>query len=222
MPRIARLVVPDVAVHVIQRGHDRSPCFFRPADYRTYLRYLRVFAARYGCSIHAYCLMTNHVHLLLTPDSIRSCGLLMKNLGQCYVQTINMALGRSGTLWEGRFRSCLVPSEDYVLACHRYIELNPVRAGMVSKPDDYPWSSFAANAFGEDDPVIAAHPALSTLGLNAGQRRAAYRGLFDIPIEGRLLEEIRAATRNGQQLGTARRRRGRPARETEMGSVPIK
>jgi len=148
MPRIARLVFPDVPIHVIQRGNNRSACFVGVLDYRAYLRDLRVYATEFGCAIHAYCLMTNHVHLLLTPDTPKSCAQLMQRLGQCYVQTFNMAHGRSGTLWEGRFHSCLVPTENYVLACHRYIELNPVRAGMVRSPEQYPWSSFAANAAG--------------------------------------------------------------------------
>jgi putative transposase len=213
MPRIARLVFPDVAIHVIQRGNNRSACFVGVPDYRAYLRYLRVYAARFGCAIHAYCLMTNHVHLLLTPDTPNSCAQLMQRLGQCYVQTFNRAHGRSGTLWEGRFHSCLVPTEAYVLACHRYIELNPVRAGMVSAPEHYPWSSFAANASGREDSWITRHAVLAAFG-------SGYRKLFDVPVEYRLLEEIRRATRNGQRLGMPPKRRGRPAK-AETGSVPI-
>src|SRR3989440_5617612 len=149
MPRAARIVVPEMAVHVIQRGNNHGRCFFSDVDYLAYLSYLRFFARRYQCSIHAYCLMTNHVHLLLTPHAADACALLMKYLSQCYVQRVNKRTGRSGTLWEGRFRSCLVASEHYVLACYRYIELNPVRAGMVSHPADYPWSSYAANSPGK-------------------------------------------------------------------------
>lgn len=215
MPRVARLVLPDVALHVVQRGNNRLPCFFRAADYQTYLRYLVLFAGRYGCAIHAYCLMTNHVHLLLTPRTRDSCAFLMKRLGQCYVQTINRSLGRTGTLWEGRFRSCLVASSDYVVACYRYIELNPVRAGMVRRPDEYPWSSFLANAAEEHDPLLSPHPALESVGA------VAYRAFFDAPFENCLLEEIRKATRNGYELGKPRKSRGRPAKKTEMGSVPI-
>lgn len=202
MPRIARIVVPDVALHVIQRGNNRSPCFLGGSDYRTYLRYLRKYAAQFGCAIHAYCLMTNHVHLLLSPRSAMACGQLMKHLGQCYVQTFNMAHGRSGTLWEGRFHSCLVPTEDYVLACYRYIELNPVRAGMVSSPEQYPWSSFDANALGREDALITRHAALEAIGRE-------YRSLFDVPLDNRVAEEIRKATRNGQRLGISAKRRGR-------------
>jgi putative transposase len=221
MPRTARVVVPEVALHVCQRGNNRLPCFLRAADYRLYLSYLRAYAKQYGCAVHAYCLMTNHVHLLLTPAAPDSCAKLMKRLGQCYVQTINRAHGRTGTLWEGRFHSCLVPTERYVLACYRYIELNPVRAGLVASPEAYPWSSFLANAQGKDG-FISRHPALEAVGND-------YRGLFDVPIEAKVLDEIRAGTRNGYALGVSRRRRGqRKPVETgtdpisaEIGSVPI-
>ena len=206
--------MPDVALHVIQRGNNRLPCFINVSDYRTYLRYLRDYAGQFGCAIHAYCLMTNHVHLLLTPRSTSACALLMKHLGQCYVQTFNMAHSRSGTLWEGRFHSCLVPTEDYVLACYRYIELNPVRAGMVSAPEQYRWSSFATNAHGGDDALITRHAALDAVGHQ-------YRSLFDAPLENRLVDEIRKATRNGHRLGIPRRPRGRRPAKPETGSVPI-
>lgn len=207
MPRIARVVIPDVALHVWQRGNNRGPCFVRASDYRIYLRYLREYAARYGCTVHAYCLMTNHVHLLLTPNAPASCALLMKHLGQCYVQTFNMAHKHTRTLWEGRFHSCLVPTERYVLACYRYIELNPVRAGMVSAPWEYAWSSFRANAAAREDSLATRHPALAGVG--------DYRALFDEPVESGVVEEIRKATRNGHRLGEARKPRGR-RREAEM------
>src|SRR5262249_33323002 len=139
MPRIARPVLAGLPLHVVQRGINRQSCFFGDADYEGYLEYLGSLAPSFGCAVHAYCLMTNHVHLLLTPETQTACGLLMKNLGQRYVQTVNRRLDRSGTLWEGRFKSCLVPSESYVLACYRYIELNPVRAGMVCAPEQYRW-----------------------------------------------------------------------------------
>ena len=214
MPRVARIVVPDVALHVIQRGNNRSPCFVRPSDYRMYLRYLRKYAMQCACAIHAYCLMSNHVHLLLTPSAPNSCAQLMKHLGQCYVQTFNMAYARSGTLWEGRFHSCLVPTETYVVACYRYIELNPVRAGMVTEAQDYPWSSFRTNAAGREDALITRHAALGAIG-------DAYRSLFDVPLEKPILEEIRSATRNGHRLCVPRRPRGRSPVKPEMGSVPI-
>jgi len=137
MPRRARIAIAGIPWHVIQRGNNRSACFYAEEDYRRYLETLQEQATRHGCAIHAYVLMTNHVHLLLTPNRPDGVALLMKHLGQRYVQYINRTYRRSGTLWEGRFRSCLTQREDYVLSCYRYIELNPVRSDMVRHPRDY-------------------------------------------------------------------------------------
>ena len=131
MPRRARLAIPCIPWHIIQRGNNRNACFYDNSDYQYFLDPLREQAAKYHCSVHAYCLMTNHVHLLLTPAAHDSASLLMKHLGQRYVQHVNRLYQRSGTLWEGRFRSCLVQENNYVLACYRYIEMNPLRAGML-------------------------------------------------------------------------------------------
>lgn len=131
MPRRARLTLPNVPMHVIQRGNNRQACFFADEDYRFYLEWLKEYAAKSKCRIHAYVLMTNHVHLLVSSDSGNGIGALMKALGQRYVQYVNRTYGRSGSLWEGRFRSCLTQEESYLLSCQRYIELNPVRAGVV-------------------------------------------------------------------------------------------
>lgn len=154
MPRRARLAVPGIPWHIIQRGNNRSPCFYADEDYRRYLDTLAEQAVKYDCAIHAYVLMTNHVHLLLTPQQEDSAALLMKHLGQRYVQYINRTYRRSGTLWEGRFKSCLAQEERYVLTCYRYIELNPVRANMVARPEDYRWSSYHTNGIGQPDPLI--------------------------------------------------------------------
>jgi putative transposase len=212
MPRAARVVIPEVALHVTQRGINGQDVFFRPADYRNYLRYLRVFAARFSCTVHAYCLMTNHVHLLLTPRDKEGCGRLMKQLGQCYVQTTNRALGRKGTLWQGRYYSCLVPTAEYVLYCYRYVEQNPVRAGLVRRPEDYPWSSHRANTGVETNPSLSPHEVLTSFG------SGAYRALFDGSLPAAVLNEIRKATRGGKRLGDPSKRRGRAP---EKGSVPI-
>lgn len=157
MPRRARLSVPGIAWHIIQRGNNRSSCFYADDDYRRYLYLLQEQARDHGCRVHAYVLMTNHVHLLVTPARADSVSLMMKHLGQRYVQYINRTYRRTGTLWEGRFRSCLAQDEGYALACYRYIELNPVRAGMVEHPAEYPWSSYRANAQGERNVVIMPH-----------------------------------------------------------------
>ena len=219
MPRTARVVVPGTALHVIERGNNRGRCFFRESDREAYLHYLGRFAPRCGCLVHAYCLMSNHVHLLVTPQTQEACGLLMKHLAQHYVQYVNRTHGRTGTLWEGRFRSCVAASERYVLACYRYIELNPVRAGIVSRPDEYRWSSFRANARGEGDGLLDPHPAYLALSERDAPRQRQYRGLFDSALDPRLIDEIRSATRNGFALGAARIPRGRPS--TKLGTDPI-
>jgi putative transposase len=137
MPRRSRISAAEVPVHIIQRGHNRSACFYCDGDRALYLAHLRELAIKFECAVHAHCLMTSHVHLLLTPRRVDGCALSMKHLGQRYAQHVNRTYRRSCTLWEGRFRSRLAESEHYLLACCRYIELNPVRAGIVSHPRQY-------------------------------------------------------------------------------------
>ena len=149
MPRRPRLILPGIPLHIIQRGNNRQACFYADEDCRNYLVWLQEYANRNRCAPHAYVLMTNHVHLLVTPQTAEGAGQLMKQLGQRYVQYVNRTYRRTGTLWEGRFRSCLTQEEHYVLACYRYIELNPIRAGMVEHPAEYLWSSYRANTQGE-------------------------------------------------------------------------
>jgi putative transposase len=210
MPRSARTVLVNYPLHIVQRGINRNRCFFGDGDYAAYLRYLGIYAGRFGCSIHAYCLMTNHVHLLVTPHAEAACALLMKNVGQCFVQRVNKALKRTGTLWEGRFHSCLVRSDSHVLACYRYIELNPVRAAMVRAPGEYPWSSYGANAHGAANGLVQPHGVYEQLGADAASRASAYGELCAGELSSLLLEEIRRATRAGCVMGTLRRNRGRP------------
>ncbi len=204
MPRRGRLAIAGVAWHIIQRGNNRAACFFAPQDYQYYLAQLRDQADSWQCAIHAYALMTNHVHLLLTPTTAEGPSQLMKHLGQRYVQHVNRVHGRTGTLWEGRFRSCLAQSEAYVLACYRYIELNPVRAGMVSAPDMYPWSSHHANALGRWDPMIAPHPEYLSLAATPEERCTRYQSLCAEHIDTRTLERIRQATNGNLALGNRR------------------
>lgn len=163
MARPVRLILPGVAAHIIQRGNNRSACFQQDSDYLTYLGYLRHLSSKYRCEVHAYCLMTNHVHLLVTPSMKGACALLMRDLGRCYVRYFNRRYKRTGTLWEGRFRSCIAESANYVLACYRYIELNPVRARMADHPSGYLWSSYAINAGMRSDPLIRSHVEFSAL-----------------------------------------------------------
>lgn len=201
MARCKRLVLPAVPLHVIQRGNNRSACFAGMGDYLVYLSLLREYAAESACQIHAYVLMSNHVHLLLSPGHRTGPSMLMQRLGQHYVQYFNRRHQRSGTLWEGRFRSCLVDNEQYLLTCQRYIELNPVRAGMVETPEAYPWSSYRANALGADDALLTPHVVYAGLGRHDADRRAAYRYLFLDGLSEQQLTEIRHATNGNRPLG---------------------
>ena len=200
MPRSWRFILPGVAAHIIQRGNNRANCFRDDSDYLVYLANLRVLAEKYECAIHAYCLMTNHVHLLLTPQAAEACTAMMRDLGQRYVQYFNRRHARTGTLWEGRYRSSMVESSYYVLACYRYIELNPVRAGMVDHPTGYLWSSYAVNSGMRTDPLLAQHPEFVALGHDVEPRHAAYRGLFDGTLDRVLVQRIRDATNSGYPL----------------------
>jgi len=227
MARPVRLIVPGVAVHIIQRGNNRGACFQEDSDYLTYLGYLRHLSSKYRCELHAYCLMTNHVHLLLTPAAAGACAVLMRDLGRCYVRYFNRRYGRTGTLWEGRFRSCMVESAHYVIACYRYIELNPVRAGMTDHPAGYLWSSYAINAGMRVDPLIRPHSEYAALGQDC-RRHAAYRALFEAAVDERLQQAIRDATNSGYPLASeafkaclvapdgARMQRGRPGPKVEQ------
>jgi putative transposase len=200
MPRGPRLIVPGIALHVVQRGHDRRDCFRQDTDYLVYLANLRDLSVRMQCALHAYCLMTNHIHLLLTPSTSEGCARLMRNLGQRYVQYFNRRYGRTGTLWEGRYHSCLVDSASYVIACHRYIERNPVRAGMVPSPGAYPWSSHDGNTGRVTNSLLTAHPEYLALATNETLRHAAYLGLFDAADDPAFLMAIRDATNGGFAL----------------------
>jgi putative transposase len=223
--------MPGVALHVVQRGNNRSSCFSADGDYLTYLALLRHLAVKHACQIHAYCLMTNHVHLLLTPMEPQRCAKLMRDLGRSYVRYFNRRHERTGTLWEGRFRSTLVESARYVLACYRYIELNPVRAGMVAQTDAYPWSSHAGNSGVWVDPLVTPH--VEYLGLSAQNenRWAEYRRLFDLGLEPSLLRSIREATQGGyplvsdaykSRLAGVRTERGKPGPRAEAPAACYK
>lgn len=204
MPRRPRLSLPDVPLHLIQRGNNRQICFAADEDYRLYLDWLKQYADKTGCRIHAYVLMTNHVHLLVSSSLAGAPGELMKALGQRYVQYFNRTYRRSGTLWEGRYRSCLTQAEDYLLACQRYIELNPVRAGMVAHPAEYRWSSYRANAQGEENLLVVPHEVYLGLGQDMACRQAAYRALFRFELESGLVDQIRAAANGNYALGSQR------------------
>jgi len=202
MARRPRLVLPAVPLHIIQRGNNRSCCFESEADYLVYLSLLQQYATRATCQIHAYVLMTNHVHLLLSSGRPDGPSELMRRLGQHYVQYFNRRHQRTGTLWEGRFRSCLVDHERYLLICQRYIELNPVRAKMVQDPASYPWSSYRANGLGEENLLVSPHLVYMGLGAHDAERRAGYRHLFAEAISEHLLTQIRHAGNSNSPLGS--------------------
>jgi len=218
MPRVARLVVPDVSVHIVQRGHRRDACFFEDADYLAYLVALGTYASRFHCVVHAYCLMTNHVHLLVTPGHAAGCAQLMKHLAQRHSKRMNAKLARTGTLWEGRFYSALVTSDEYALACYRYIDLNPVRARMVHHAKQYRWSSYGANIQAEPDSLVRPHPAYLALGSDESHRAGAYHALCDTPLPADVLDDIRRATRSGHRVGAPRKPRGRRKRSSAEGN----
>jgi putative transposase len=204
MPRRARLKLAGLPVHLIQRGNNRGACFFTEEDYAFYLDRLGRLCRSEAITLHAYVLMTNHVHLLLTPAQAEGPSRLMKQLGQRYVQYVNRRYRRSGTLWEGRFRSCLVQAEDYLLGCQRYIELNPVRAAIVPHPAEYRWSSYRVHAQGEESALLSPHAQYLALGASEAERHAAYRELFRYQIDPGLVDEIRASTNGGYALGHER------------------
>src|SRR3972149_824050 len=204
MPRRARLKVAGLPLHIIQRGNNRSACFYADEDYALYLHHLVELAREFHCAVHADVLTTNHVHLLLTAALPDGPSLLMKHLGQRYVQYVNRSYRRSGTLWEGRFRSSIVQERGYFLRCHCYIELNPVRANMVSHPGDYRWSSFPANAGLASSRLLTPHGEYLALGRNDHERGAAYRELFRSELDPTQLDEIRTAANGGFALGNDR------------------
>lgn len=201
MPRQPRYFVPGIPQHVIQRGVNRQTVFFERSDYDLYLSALSEAVTRYDCAIHAYVLMTNHVHLLLTPGSQKSLPLLMQAMGRSYVQALNRIHGRSGTLWEGRYKASLVQDDRYLLTCYRYIELNPVRAGLASAPHHYPHSSFARNAYGRANDLINPHSIYMSLGHTTEDRCTAYRKLFEGGLSSVALSEIRDAAKACLVLG---------------------
>jgi len=204
MPRTARLKVAGIPWHVYHRGHDRDPCFFDASDYAFYLNQLHRLSRDNGCAVHAYALMTNHVHLVLTPDSESSVGRTMKVLGQLVSQRANRRMERRGAFWEGRYRSNLIQTAEYLMRCYRYIELNPVRAGLVTRPADYPWSSHAANAQGAFSPLIHPHEIYLALADNEEARRDAYRAYCDDPVSPCELDFLRRRSRSGQPIGDSR------------------
>ena len=231
MPRRPRIKLAGVPQHIVQRGINREPCFFADEDYFSYLHWLQKAAADWHCAIHAYVLMTNHVHLLVTPETETGIAKLMQAVGRRYVQYINRSYHRTGSLWEGRYKSSLIQAETYLLTCMRYIELNPVRANMVPDPAQYRWSSYRHNGLGQTDSRITPHPVYLSIDRNEIDRQSAYRALFRSQLDEAALADLRLALSQGQPLGRDRfsdkicaaagirktqKGRGRPAAKPEQ------
>jgi putative transposase len=186
---------------VLQRGHNRARCFGSDADHVLYLGLLQQFSKRHECAVHAYALMTNHVHLLVSPPDAACLAGMMRGVNQVFVQHVNRHQNRCGSVWQGRYKTCLVDSSSYFLTCQRYIELNPVRARMVDSPSEYPWSSYPTNASGQGSLLLTPHAVYLDLGATQERRQATYRGLFDEVITAESLGKIRAAVNSGWPLG---------------------
>lgn len=225
MPRKRRFFLPGIPAHIVQRGRSRQPVFFADADCQAYLHWLAEASERYDCAIHAYVLMTNHVHILATPRESQGLSQMMQYLGRRYVPYINRKYGMSGSIWEGRYKASLVDDEAYLLRCMRYIELNPVRANMVVQAGHYRWSSYRANAQGASNALISPHALYLALGKTGPQRLAAYKAVFkgseennhgDIdsawqtgtPLGG---ERFKTEIERQLKCGVGQNRRGRPS-----------
>jgi len=201
MARQPRYASPGLPQHVVQRGNNKGRIFCAEDDHRFFRECLLSATNEFGCLVHAYVLMSNHVHLLMSPNESASIARTMQAVGRRYVPRFNRRYGRTGSLWEGRYRATVVDSEQYLFTCHRYIELNPVRAGLVAEASSYRWSSFRANALGEYDELVSPHELYWALAGSPPRRQEAYQAFFKSPVADPELERIRDATRNGWALG---------------------
>lgn len=203
MARLPRFVLPGYPQHLIQRGLDHRPYLRDEADYWYFWESLVKASEKFGCAIHAYVLMPNHFHLLLTPQAEDSVGKLMQSIGRYYVKYFNERYLVTGPLWEGRYRATLLDPQAFLLPCARYVEINPVRAGLVAGPGDYDWSSYGCHALGVEDRLVSPHPGYQRLGRSNKARQAAYRDLCATPLEPATVQRIRDATNKSWLLGDA-------------------
>ena len=217
-----RLCIPGYPMHIVQRGNNRLPCFHRNQDYVMYLNSLAEMSTKYEVDVHAFVLMTNHVHMLVTPTTSDGVSRMMQQVGRKYVQLFNKYNQRSGTLWEGRFRSTLIDSETYLFACYRYIELNPVRAHMVNVPDDYRWSSYRVNALGSKSTLIKPRQELLQLSKDRNFRLERYRRIFSSGGTENDFAAIRFGTNKGLPVGSAQfREKIEVTLDVSLGSDPV-
>lgn len=228
--------MPGIPMHITHRGVNRAPVFIDAGDFRDYRAALLEFLAEYGVALHAYVLMTNHVHLLATPPSAGAISKAMSKVGLRYVPRFNRKHGRTGTLWEGRFKSCLVDSDRYLMTVYRYIELNPVRAAMVERPEDYCWSSVHANLGSARDPLVTPHPVFTAFGDDV-MNPHAYRHWLAEGMSDADLDAVRIHLQQERALGSAgfqemvertlkrpvsMRPRGRPPRSVDARGFAFK
>jgi len=204
MPRRPRIHLDGTPLHIVQRGHSRGPCFFNEEDYACYLQWLEEALGEAECALHAYVLMSNHVHLLLTPKKAAAVPQLIMSLGRRYVQYINRSYERSGALWDSRYKSSVLQASNYLLTCQRYIESNPVRAALVDNAAHYRWTSYRHNALGAADSCITPHPLYLALGKTAKARQLAYRAAFRVQPDSVAIDNIRLALNQNQPLGNSR------------------
>lgn len=227
MTRLPRIVLPGQPQLILQRGHGAEPIFQRERDYRFYLDSLDSAAQRYAGDVHAYVLMPDHVYLLITPHAEDSLARILQQVGRSFVRYLKHAYQRSGGLWDGRYKATIVDSERYLLACYRYVELDPVRARQVAHPGDYPWSSYHAHALGDVDPLLRDHLLYQALGPTPDARSKVYSGLFDVRLDESSMAAIHSAVTSGWVLGSDRfkaelmtalvRRNAVPAGEARRG-----
>ena len=204
MPRKPRFFLPNVPIHLIVRGNNRKVVFGDDPDRQAYLGWLKEATLKHDCQLHAYVLMDNHIHLLLSASDTNSLSRLPQYVGRKYVPYFNHKYGRTGTLWEGRFKASLIDSDQYLLTCMRYIELNPVRAQMVKHPREYRWSSHRGNAYQQTDSLLTPHALYKKLARTESERKKRYRQLFKHSIDASVLQSIRNCTQTGTPLGSHR------------------
>ncbi len=201
MARLLRVAPPNIPIHIVQRGNNRQVCFVTEEDYGIYIGCLKEYSKKYSVEVHAWVLMTNHVHLLCTPLVEGAVSRMMQALGRRYVRYFNYEYKRSGTLWEGRYKSSLIQESDYLLEVYRYIELNPVRANMVDDPSDYYWSSYQMNGLGRISELCTPHLEYLGLGDTGLDCQKRYRSLFAGQLDKELLTEIRESTNRCMAVG---------------------
>ena len=201
MARWPRIVIPEESLHILHRGNNRQDIFQREEDYLHFLEDVKSSLKQYDCDLHAYVLMTNHFHFLLTPHTIQALSCFMQSIGRRYVRYVNKVYSRSGTLWEGRFKSSLIDSERYLMTCYRYIEENPIRAEMVQSIEDYRWSSYHHNAMDIVDELITPHPQYNALTQVKEARQLAYKQLFEGRLHVKIIELLNDSAEKGDVLG---------------------